>query len=265
MAEWLPWRRRGGAGGWLRGARAQAPAGVTLAVPGRRTRRRGRRRRAASWRWPGRGRSTASADIFVAASRDEGATFGPPVRVNGVAGEAAWAARFRRASRCTQGRRARRGRGGVERQGRGTEIKMARSRGRRRDVRRARVATGAGRGWRSRLARADPRRPGRGARDLARPPRPGGGRSRPRPRRGGRRHDGVAMAQKSSLYYASSARRAAERAITPGVCYCCKSAIVALPGGTLVRLGATCTPATCATWRSPCRATAAARSRRPRA
>ena len=48
-------------------------------------------------------------------------------------------------------------------------------------------------------------------------------------------HDGVAMAQKSSLYYAAfGARPTAERAVTPGVCYCCKSAIVALPGGTLV-------------------------------
>lgn len=47
--------------------------------------------------------------------------------------------------------------------------------------------------------------------------------------------DGVAMAQKSSLYYASfGARASAERAVTPGVCYCCKSAIVALRGGTLV-------------------------------
>ena len=47
--------------------------------------------------------------------------------------------------------------------------------------------------------------------------------------------DGVAMAQTSSLYYASfGARVSTERAVTSGVCYCCKTAIVALPGGTLV-------------------------------
>ena len=48
-------------------------------------------------------------------------------------------------------------------------------------------------------------------------------------------HDGVAMAQMSGLYYATlGARASADREITPGVCYCCKSAIVALPGGRLV-------------------------------
>ncbi len=48
-------------------------------------------------------------------------------------------------------------------------------------------------------------------------------------------HDGVAMAQRSSLRYATvGTRRSADREITPGVCYCCKSAIVALDGQRLV-------------------------------
>ena len=48
-------------------------------------------------------------------------------------------------------------------------------------------------------------------------------------------HDGVAMAQMSSLRYATfGARASADREITTGVCYCCKSAVVALPGGRLV-------------------------------
>jgi hypothetical protein len=48
-------------------------------------------------------------------------------------------------------------------------------------------------------------------------------------------HDGVAMAQKSGLYYASLGDGVtAEREVTPGVCYCCKSAIVTLDGGRIV-------------------------------
>jgi hypothetical protein len=45
-------------------------------------------------------------------------------------------------------------------------------------------------------------------------------------------HDGVAMAQKSALYY-SPARAGAERELFKGVCYCCKTAMVAAPGGVL--------------------------------
>jgi hypothetical protein len=45
-------------------------------------------------------------------------------------------------------------------------------------------------------------------------------------------HDGVAMAQKSALYY-GAARAGAERELFKGVCYCCKTAMVAAPGGVL--------------------------------
>ena len=41
-------------------------------------------------------------------------------------------------------------------------------------------------------------------------------------------HDGVAMAQKSGLYYAAArARRPTERELAKGVCYCCKTALAA--------------------------------------
>ena len=43
-------------------------------------------------------------------------------------------------------------------------------------------------------------------------------------------HDGVAMAQRSALYYASSAGRP-ERELFTGVCYCCKTAIAIGPDG----------------------------------
>jgi hypothetical protein len=45
-------------------------------------------------------------------------------------------------------------------------------------------------------------------------------------------HDGVAMAQRSALYY-GAARAGAERELFKGVCYCCKTAMVAAPGGVL--------------------------------
>ena len=43
--------------------------------------------------------------------------------------------------------------------------------------------------------------------------------------------DGVAMAQKSKLYFASLDGTAAPRAVTGGVCYCCKTALVSGGGG----------------------------------
>jgi hypothetical protein len=43
-------------------------------------------------------------------------------------------------------------------------------------------------------------------------------------------HDGVAMAQKSGLYYASSAKPG-DRELFKGVCYCCKTALATGPNG----------------------------------
>jgi len=46
--------------------------------------------------------------------------------------------------------------------------------------------------------------------------------------------DGVAMAQKSGLYYtAAGSTPSSERQLTPGVCYCCKTALVAGRNGAL--------------------------------
>src|SRR5262249_7114125 len=45
--------------------------------------------------------------------------------------------------------------------------------------------------------------------------------------------DGVAMAQKSKLYIASLDGAFAPRAVTRGVCYCCKTAIVAGADGAI--------------------------------
>jgi hypothetical protein len=49
--------------------------------------------------------------------------------------------------------------------------------------------------------------------------------------RSGEKPDGVAMAQKSKLYFASLDGSTAPRAVTGGVCYCCKTALVGGAGG----------------------------------
>jgi hypothetical protein len=47
-------------------------------------------------------------------------------------------------------------------------------------------------------------------------------------------YDGVAMAQKSGLYYASAgAAPASERELAKGVCYCCKTAMTVTPDGAI--------------------------------
>ena len=54
-----------------------------------------------------------------------------------------------------------------------------------------------------------------------------------RARPSGSRPDGVAMAQKSKLYFASLDGTAAPLAVTGGVCYCCKTALVGAAAGTV--------------------------------
>ena len=176
------------------------------------------------------------ADVYVATSDDEGATFGAPVRVNTVAGDG-------RVSGEIPPRVALHLPAGAARpevvvawnaKDQGTEVKAARSRdfGKTFSAPVSLQAAGAAgdRGWHS-LALDD-----QGVahvlwldhRGLAGP-------TGEHVMSASGEHDGVAMAQKSTLTYASyGAAAGAERVVTPGVCYCCKSAIVAVPGGTLV-------------------------------
>jgi hypothetical protein len=49
----------------------------------------------------------------------------------------------------------------------------------------------------------------------------------------GAKPDGVAMAQRSKLYFTSLDGAVAPRAITGGVCYCCKTALATAPDGTI--------------------------------
>jgi len=179
------------------------------------------------------------ADVFVAVSRDGGTTFGSAVRVNTVPGEARlngempprvalgssngsslpeivvlWTAR-----------------------GAATEIKAARSRNGGRTFEKAVSLQAPGsagdRGWPSlALDRSgDLHAIWLDHRGLAAARAAGGGASGHKP---GAPHDGVAMAQSSSLYHASlNGSSATEHEVTKGVCYCCKTALAAGADGTL--------------------------------
>ena len=254
--------------------RAQAPETVTLAVPGRAN--------ATPW-IAAHGRFVAvvwaaaagsASDIFVATSRDEGATFGAPVQVNRVAGDG-------RVSGEIPPRVALHARAGASEpdvvvawnaKDQGTEIKVARSVDGGATLRRAGVAAVGGRRRRPRLALAGARRRGHGARGVARPSR-----SRRRPRGNGRasggeagahqhkgEHDGVAMAQGSALRYATFGGARLHRSRAHRRCLLLLQ--VGHRGARLAagscRPGVTSTPTTCAISRSPSRATAVARSRR---
>jgi hypothetical protein len=178
-------------------------------------------------------------DVFAAVSRDAGATFGPAVRVNTVSGEARLTGEMPPRVALGPGRGSSLPEVAVlwTARGKATEIKTSRSRdgGRTFDAPIVLQAAGApgDRGWPA-LALDHA-----GAthalwldhRGLAAAPAANGGRGS---HQEGAPHDGVAMAQKSGLYYATAVGpRATERELTTGVCYCCKTALAAGPGETL--------------------------------
>lgn len=217
---------------------AQAPSFQTLGVTGRGN--------SAPWvashgrfvavTWAAAVESTS--DVFIATSEDHGRTFTPPARVNAVAGEL-------RANGEIAPRVALHAMAGSDRPGvvvawnakdQGTEIKLARSR----DFGKTFAAPvslqtkGAvgDRGWHSlavdaqgvaHVAWLDHRVLAQNRKPTDKPHVHGAG-----------THDGVAMAQQSQLYYATVGPNGrTEKAIAPGVCYCCKTALVATPTGVL--------------------------------
>lgn len=176
-------------------------------------------------------------DVFLAVSRDGGASFGAPVRVNAADGEARLGGEL--PPRVVL----------VPRRGKAPEIVVLwTSRGEMTQIRTARSQDGGGtfaapvtlqapgapgdRGWPALAADA------RGAihavwldhRGLV-APRAAGTTAGHQHHKS--EHDGVVMAQKSSLFYATAGRRGEERELTGGVCYCCKTALAASPDGTL--------------------------------
>jgi hypothetical protein len=179
------------------------------------------------------------ADVFVAVSRDGGTTFGSALQVNTVPGEGRFNGEM--PPRVALGSSTGSSLPEVvvlwTARGAATEIKTARSRDGGRTFGKPtslQVSGAAGdRGWPS-LALD---RSGRlhaiwlDHRGLAAARAARGGASGHKP---GAPHDGVAMAQNSSLYHASiTGSSATEHEITKGVCYCCKTALAAGADGTL--------------------------------
>jgi hypothetical protein len=181
--------------------------------------------------------ANGKSDVFVAVSRDSGATFAAPVQVNAVAGEARLGGELppRVALAAARGNAPPDIAVVWNARGESTQVKVARSRDGGKTFT-APVAlqspTAAGdRGWPAVALDAQARvhaiwldHRGMAAKPAAATPAHAPGTA----------HDGAAMAQKSSLYYASLAGTAArEREITPGVCYCCKTALTTGADGTL--------------------------------
>lgn len=218
--------------------RAQAPDTVALAVAGHTNATpwiaSDGRFVAVAWGATAEGKG----DVYVATSDDEGATFGLPVRVNTVPGDGRLNGEI--PPRVALYRPAGAARPEVvvawNAKDRGTEVKIARSRdgGRTFAAPSSLQAAGAAgdRGWHSLTLDAqgtahvvwlDHRglAEAKAAASAAAPDHHAD-------------HDGVAMAQKSRLVYATAGASAApEQLLTSGVCYCCKTALVATSRGVL--------------------------------
>jgi hypothetical protein len=213
-------------------AQSPAPADLTLAIAGR----------ANSTPWIA-GRSnfvavawgasqTGGGDVFVAVSRDGGRHFNAPVQVNAVAGEA-------RISGEIAPRVAIAGAGATPeiavlwnaRTSGGTVIRLARSQDGGTTFTPAQTLQAGGapgdRGWGAMTLDS------KGAAHAIWLDHRGMAVSGDHAQHQGVQ-DGVAMAQKSALYYASaSAAGVRERSLFPGVCYCCKTAMAIAPDGAI--------------------------------
>jgi hypothetical protein len=183
-------------------------------------------------------------DVYVAVSRDAGATFGAPVRVNQVAGEARLGGEL--PPRVAIGSVADRDPEIVvlwNARGQTTEIKIARSRDGGRTFSSATVLQSSGapgdRGWHAVAVDASgaahtiwldhralaARKTGAGAHEHGKMAE----------------YDGAAMAQLSGLYYArvgsatesAAATTTMEGELAKGVCYCCKTAMAVTGDGSL--------------------------------
>ncbi len=179
---------------------------------------------------------TGATDVFVAVSRDAGQTFSEPVQVNAVQGEAKLGGEF-------PPRVALVSRDGASdpeiavlwtARGDTTAIKSARSRD-------------GGRTFETPVMLQSPGAPGQRGWPALALDQQGTAHAIWLDHRGmaaGATHaphqktdavyDGVAMAQKSGLYYASTGNTpASERELAKGVCYCCKTTLVVAPDGAI--------------------------------
>ena len=185
--------------------------------------------------------SAGKSDVYLAVSNNSGQSFGEPVRVNTVAGEARLGGELPpRVALFSTGKSAAPEIAVVwtTRSETATELKLSRSRDGGRTFERAATLQSPGsagdRGWPA-LAIDD--QGGAHAiwldhRGLAAARTSGAAHAG---HRAGTAMDGAAMAERSSLFYAAAgAASSGERELTKGVCYCCKTALAAGPRGLLV-------------------------------
>ena len=185
--------------------------------------------------WGARG--SGKTDVFLAVSRDGGSTFGSPIQVNAIAGEARLGGELPPRVALVS-----RGDGSIPEivvlwtaQGATTEVKVARSgdggRSFAAPVTLQSRGAGGDRGWPAVALdhQANIHAIWLDHRGLAKDGATGANHSGHKGE-----HDGVAMAQKSGLYYASMANGVSpERELTNSVCYCCKTALAAGADGSL--------------------------------
>jgi hypothetical protein len=185
--------------------------------------------------------SAGKSDVYLAVSNNSGHSFGEPVRVNTVAGEARLGGELPpRVALFSTGKSATPEIAVVwtARSEAATELKLSRSHDGGRTFDRAATLQSAGsagdRGWPA-LAIDDQGgahaiwldHRGLAAARTSGAPHAG--------HRAGTAMDGAAMAEGSSLFYAAAgAAPSVERELTKGVCYCCKTALAAGPRGLLV-------------------------------
>jgi hypothetical protein len=184
---------------------------------------------------------SGATDIFLAVSRDGGTSFGSPVRVNDINGDAR--VNGEQPPRVTLGRA---GAAGPQitvvwptKGAAGTKLIYARSDDGGKSFGRAAGVPGAdgagNRGWQA--AAVD--RNGRvdvvwlDHRELAQQDGMVASTHHQHGGSSGAKPDGVAMAQKSKLYVAAVDGSIAPRAVTGGVCYCCKTALAIAADGSL--------------------------------
>jgi hypothetical protein len=214
------------------GAQSAASSEVTLAVPGR----------ANSTPWiAGRGNIVVAAwsaaqkgggDVFIAVSRDGGRRFTPPLQVNAIAGEARISGEIApRVSISGDGANPEIAVLWNAKSSSGTVLRLARSTDGGRTFAPARELQAGGapgdRGWGAMALDA------KGVAHAIWLDHRGMAISGDHSEHKGE-HDGVAMAQKSALYYASaSAAGVREKPLFNGVCYCCKTAMAIGGDGTI--------------------------------
>jgi hypothetical protein len=217
-------------------------ADATLAVPGRSnsTPSIAARGEVAVVVW-GASLPSGSTDVYAAISRDSGRTFSAPVQVNDVAGDASLNGEQppRVSVLASSGREAVITVVWTTKGPHGTRLLQSRSDNGGRSFAHATIVPGTdapgNRGWEAITVESNGRVDAvwLDHREMAHESAAAAPQPKAPAAASAQHHDGLAMAQKSSLYVASLDGSLAPHAVTAGVCYCCKTAVVSGSDGAM--------------------------------